>query len=268
MSLPIRAELLKQRRQGAPMLWGFLAVPAFATLFAFGLELAVPASGGVHIAASVHPLRSAIRALSIAGNPFAQLFYAAGATAFFAVEYRYATWRLIVPRTGRVSLLLAKAIGFALCAAASVALLTGGDLAASLVLPLTHGFALSDVPPATLPNLALAFGVSVLELFALGGTVALLAVVTRSTLGALLPAFLLSFLLAGAEGLLNLSGDTLATLPLPTLAADAVRSWIAGGEGAASGGAAAIGAVALVAWCALTYGVAAFLFSRQDLTGE
>jgi hypothetical protein len=68
--------------------------------------------------------------------------------------------------------------------------------------------------------------------------------------------------------LLNISGDALATLPLPTFAADAVRSWIAGGEGGASADAAAIGAAALVAWCLLTYGAAAFLFSRQDLTSE
>ncbi len=268
MSLPLAAELLKQRRQGAPMLWGFLTAPVFATLFAFGLELAMPAGRGAHIAASVHPLRSAIRALSIPGNPFAQLFYALGASAFFAVDYRYATWRLVVPRTGRVSLLLAKAIGFALCATVSVALLTAGDLAASLFLPLTHGFSLSDVPPATPLNLALAFGVSVLELLALGGTVALLAVVTRSTLGALLPAFLFSFLLSAAEALLNVSGDALATLPLPTFAADAVRSWIAGGEGAASADAAVIGTAALIAWCLLIYGAAAFLFARQDLTTE
>ncbi|HEX4739177.1 MAG TPA: hypothetical protein VH331_16625 [Allosphingosinicella sp.] len=268
MSIPLSAELLKQRRQGAAMAWGFLAVPAFATLFAFGLELVVPAAGGAHVVASVHPLRSAIRAVAIAGDPFAQLFYAVGAAAFFAVDYRYGTWRQIVPRNRRFALLFAKMLGFALCAAASLVLLGAGDLLASLVLPLTRGFALTDVPPATLASLTLAFGTSFLELLALGGTVALLATLTRSTLGALLPAFLLSFLLAGAEALLNLSGNALAALPLPTLAADAVRSWIGGGDGAASVGAAAIAAAALVGWSVLTYGAAALVFARQDLTTE
>jgi hypothetical protein len=68
--------------------------------------------------------------------------------------------------------------------------------------------------------------------------------------------------------LLNVSGDALAMLPLPIFAADAVRSWIAGGEGAASAGAATIGGAALVAWCLLTYGAAVFLFAGQDLTSE
>jgi hypothetical protein len=270
MSVPLAAELLKQRGQKGALAWGFLAVPAFATLLALALEFAIPSVGGAPLSASVHPIRSAIRILSVAGDPFAQLFYAVGAAAFFALDYRYATWRQIVPRSGRMALLAAKMFGFALCAGASLALLLGGDLAASLILPLTRGLALADVPPATWPNLALAFGTSLLELVALGGTVALLAVVTRSTLGALLPAFLLSFALAGVEAVLNIDGDRLVLLPLPTFAADAIRSWIGASPDApgASAASAAIAAASLLGWCALTYGAAALLFSRQDLTTE
>jgi hypothetical protein len=270
VSVPLAAELLKQRGQRGALAWGFLAVPAFATLLALALELAIPAAGGAPLSASVHPIRSAIRILSIAGNPFGQLFYAIGAAAFFAVEYRHATWRQIVPRRGRFALLAAKMLGFALCAAVSLLLLLGGDFAASFILPLTKGLARTDVPPATWANLALAFGTSLLELVALGGTVALLAVVTRSTLGALLPAFLLSFLLAGVEAVLNISGDGLVLLPLPTFAADAIRSWISASPEVpgASAASAALAAGALVGWCALTYGAAALLFSRQDLTTE
>ena len=268
--IPLSAELAKQRGQRGPLAWGFLAVPVFATFLALALEAAVPAAGGTHLAVSVQPIRSAIRILSIAGNPFAQLFYAIGAAAFFSVEYRHATWRLIVPRRSRGALLAAKMLGFALCAGASLVLLLAGDLAASLVLPLLRGSAIADVPPATLPNLALAFGTSMLELVAFGGTVALLATITRSTLGALLPAFLLSFLLSGMEAMLNISGDSLVMLPLPTLAADAIRSWIAATaeNPGASGTSAAIAAAALIGWCILIYGSAALLFRRQDLTTE
>ena len=270
MSIPLSAELAKQRGQTGALGWGFLAVPAFATLFALALEVAVPAAAGAHLTASVQPIRSAIRILSLAGNPFAQLFYAIGATAFFAVEYRHATWRLIVPRRSRTALLAAKMLGFGLCAGASLVLLLAGDLVASLVLPLVRGSALADVPPATWPQLARALGTSLLALVAFVGTVALLAVVTRSTLGALLPAFLLSFLLAGMEAMLNISGDALVMLPLPTLAADAIRSWIAATAEypGASGTSAAIAAACLAGWCVLTYGAAALLFSRQDLTTE
>lgn len=270
MRIPVAAELVKQRGQRGALAWGFLAMPAFATFLALALEAAMPTAGGAHLAASVHPIRSAIRIMSIAGNPFAQLFFAIGATAFFAVEYRHATWRLIVPRSSRGALLAAKVIGFGLCAATSLVLLLAGDLAASLILPLVRGVALTDAAPATWPNLALVFVTSLLELLAFGGTVALLATVTRSTLGALLPAFLLSVLLAGLEAMLNISGDALIMLPLPTFAADAIRSWIeaTAEDPGASGTSAAIAALCLVGWCVLTYGAAALLFSRQDLTTE
>jgi hypothetical protein len=270
MTIPLRAELAKQVRQRGSLLWGFAAVPIFSTVVALALELAVPGGAGGLASGAVHPIRSAIRALSLAGNPVAQLFYAVGAAAFFGVEYRYTTWRLIVPRRSRGTLFAAKALGFALLATGSLALLLGGDLAASLIVPVLGRTAVSDVPPATLSNLALAFATSTAELLALGGTAALLAVTTRSTLGTLLPVFLLSFILAGAEAVLNISGEGLAMLPLPTFAADAVRSWIAASPEApgASSGSAATAAAALAGWSVLSYGAAAFLFSRQDLSKE
>lgn len=268
MSVPLRAEIRKQLRQRASLFWGFAAMPLLMTLAALVLELAMPAAAGLGTA--VHPIRSAMRAVSLAGNPIAQLFYASGAAAFFAVEYRYATWRLIVPRRSRAGLFAAKAIGFCLFAAVSLLLLLAGDVAASLLVPLARHAAVADAPPATLPNLGLAFAVGAAELVALGGTASLLAVVTRSQLGTLLPVFLLSFAAAGAEAIFNLSGNALALIPLPTFAADAVRSWLAADAdvAGASGGAAAIGAAVLAGWSVATYGLAGWLFSRQDLARE
>lgn len=266
MSGLVRAELLKMIRQRGAFFWAFLALPAFLTLIAFALESVAPsAPGGAPIAVEIHPIRSAIRALSIAGNPVAQLFYAAGAAAIFAVDYRHSTWRHLVPRRRRPALIAAKAAAFALLAATSLALLLAGDLAASQVAPLARGFASSDAAPATFPNLGLAWLVSWLELVALGGTIALLAIATRSALAAILPAFLLALAAASLAALLNLQGDDLAKLPLPTLAADALRSWI---MGIASPAAALAAAAALLAWSATTYGAALFLFARQDLASE
>jgi len=268
MSFPLRAEIRKQLRQRSSLLWGFGAVPLFATFAALVLELAVPGSSGLEIA--VQPIRAAMRAASLAGNPIAQLFYAVGAVAFFTVEYRYATWRLIVPRAARGRLFGAKAAAFCLFAAASLLLTVGGELAATLAVPLVRKVAVADAPPATLAHLGLACAVSLAELVALGGTAALLAVLTRSPLGTLLPVFLLSFLSAAAEAVLNLSGDSLAAVPLPGFAADAVRSWFSATADApgASAAAAAVGAAMLAAWSVATYGVAALLFARQDLARE
>ena len=272
MSALVAAELLKVARQRGAFFWGFLALPAFATLVAFALESVAPTAtaGGAPLSLEVHPVRSAIRALSLAGNPVAQLFFAVGAAAVFAVDYRHSTWRHLVPRRGRASLLAAKAAAYALLAAGGLALLLLGDSAASLIAPLAHGFAMTDAPPHTPAALALSFLVSWLELVALGGTVALLAVATRSALGAILPAFLLWLAAATLEALLDVRGDSLAMLPLPTFAADAVRSWILSGPSApgASPAAALAGAAELAAWSAAAYGAAFALFRRQDLAAE
>jgi hypothetical protein len=266
MSCLVAAEWLKIVRQRGAFFWGFLALPAFLTLVAFALESVAPvAAAGTPLAIEVHPIRSAMRALSIAGNPVAQLFFAAGAAAIFAVDYRYSTWRHLVPRRRRSALLAAKAAAFASLAAVSLTLILIGDAAASLVAPLARGFAMTDAAPATPVNLALAWLLSWLELVALGGTVAMLAVATRSALGAILPTFLLALAAATLEALLNLHGDALAMLLLPTLAADALRDWILGGT---SAGAALVAAAALLAWSAATYGTALYLFARQDLAAE
>jgi hypothetical protein len=266
MNALVAAELLKLARQRGAFFWGFLALPAFLTLVALALESVAPvAAGGAPLALEVHPIRSAMRALSVAGNPVAQLFFAAGAAAIFAVDYRHSTWRHLVARRRRPALIAAKAAAFALLAAVSLALLLAGDAAASLVAPLARGFAMTDAAPATPANLAVAWLVSWLELVALGGTVALLAVATRSALGAILPAFLLALAAATLQAGLNLQGDDLAMVPLPTLAADALRGWILGD---ASATAALVGAAVLLAWSAATYGAALFLFARQDLAAE
>ncbi|HEX8263289.1 MAG TPA: ATP-binding cassette domain-containing protein [Allosphingosinicella sp.] len=71
----------------------------------------------------------------------------------------------------------------------------------------------------------------------------------RIVAGPVLPAFLLSLAAATLEALLDLRGDALAMLPLPTLAADAVRA-------------------ALFAWSAAAYAAAFTWFRRQDLAAE
>jgi hypothetical protein len=266
----LAAELLKQSRQRSLLFWGFLAVPIFMTLIAFVLESAVPRAAGLTLAVEVHPIRSAMRAAGVAGNPIAQLFFAIGAAAIFGVEYRHAAWRHIVPRAGRTSLLTAKLGVFALLAGASLLLVLGGDVLASLVPPLARGVRITDAPPATLAALGCAFLVSFGELLALGGTVALMAVLTRSTLGAVLPPFLLAFTAAGAEAFFLPTGDQLARIPLPTCAADALRSWLWAQpqEPGTSGGAALLAAAILLAWIALSFGAALLTFRRQDLSAE
>jgi hypothetical protein len=268
MSGLLGAELLKQGGQRSWLFWGFAAVPLFTTLVAFALESAVPSVGGTPLAAAVHPLRSAMRAMSVAGNPIAQLFFAVGGAGLFALEYRHSAWRSLVPRRGRAALMLVKGAAFALLAAASLALVLAGDLAASLVLPLARGLPMADAPPATAAGVALSFLLSYAELLALGATVALLAVLTRSALGAILPAFLLSLAAASAAAMFGPTGDQLARAPLPTFTADAVRGWIWAAPNGASGASALLAAALLLGWTVAAFGAAILAFARQDLAQE
>jgi hypothetical protein len=270
MIVPLRAELLKQSRQRSLLFWGFGAVPLFLTLIAVALEAAVPGVGGSPLSVEVHPIRSAMRALSVGGNPIAHLFFATGAAAIFCVEYRHASWRHIVPRASRTGLMTAKFAAYALFMCVSLVLLLAGDLLASLAPAVARGMKIVDVPPATLAGLAMSFLVSFVELLALGALVGLMAVLTRSTLGAIFPTFLMSLAAASFEAFLTLEGDRMAMVPLPTFAADAVRSWISAGPegGGASGQGALAGGAILLAWTVVPFAAAVLVFRRQDLGEE
>ena len=223
MRVPLTAELAKQRGQRAPLAWDFLAVPAFATFLALALEAALPAAGGAHLAASVYPIRSGIRILSLACNPFAQLFYAIGAAAFLTVGSprdlaadRAAPQprRLAGGEDARLRPLRGREPRFAPRRRSRRQRRPSARPRDRDHRRPTRDMAQSG---ARLPT-------SSLELVAFGGTVALLAVVTAPPSGLL--CWCWSCVLAGLEAMLNISGDALVTLPLPTFAADAIRSWI------------------------------------------
>jgi hypothetical protein len=268
--LPIGAELLKLSRQRAILFWGFLVVPMFATLAAFALELSMAGAHSLAAALEVHPIRSAMRAVALGGNPIAHLFFATGAAGLFVVEYRYSSWRHVVPRCSRPRLMLAKLAAFGLLAAASLALICAGDGLASLVLPLTRGVAMTDAAPATLAAFVVAWLTSWMELMALAGLVALMAVTTRSTLGAILPPFLLSLAAAFAESYFISAAGVPTPVPLPTFAADSIRTWLwsQGPDSAAFAPGAMIGAIVLPAWTVASFGAALLIFRRQDLAEE
>jgi ABC-2 type transport system permease protein len=270
MRPPLGAELLKQSRQRALLFWGFFAVPLFATFFAFLLEVSAARSSALLASAEIHPIRSMMRAVGVGGNPLAQLFFAIGAAALFAVEYRHSSWRHIVPRCSRPALMLAKLEAFAILAAASLLLACAGDAIANLILPVFRGVAMSDSAPATFAGLLLAWLTSWAELMALAGSVAFMAVATRSTMGAILPPFLLSLGSSLAESYFIDSSGPPMPIPLPTFAGDAVRAWIwaQGTEASAAAPGAAIGAAVLLAWTVISFGAALSLFQRQDLAQE
>jgi len=257
----IGAEILKLRRQRWLFFCGFLLVPLFMTLIAFmlGGMLKPPPGAAVN---EIRLFRSLFRTFSVGGNPIAQLFFAIGAAGIFAVEYRYSGWRHLVPRAARERLMIAKFAAFALFAALSLALAGTGDLIVTLILPFVQGLKplIADAPSSAAVILILAFFVSLAELLALGGLVALVAVATRSGMAAILLPFLLSLGAAAAGAYL---GESVHRIPWPGFAADALRQWLSG-----AGPAPLLPALTLLGWIALPFAGAVALFRRQDLVSE
>lgn len=262
MSLAIGPEILKLRRQRAAFFWGVFFIPVFMTLFSLVLGGAIlKPPPGVSIG-DIQLFRSANRIVGIAGNPVAQLFYAVGGAAIFAVEYRYSGWRHLVPRASRERLILAKFATFALFAGLSLMLALVGDVLVSLAGPLLHGASpvIADASSEAVTRLALYFLISLAELLSLGGTVALVVVVTRSPMGAILVPFLLALGAGAAEAYM---GNGLHALPYPSFAANALRQWAMTG-----GPSPLLGIVTLTGWTAATLGLAIAIFRRQDLVSE
>jgi ABC-2 type transport system permease protein len=269
MRLSVSAEILKLRRQQAVLFWGFLFVPLFTTLLSCVLDGGFsPAPPGV-TARVVAPLHSAIRALRVGGNPIAHLFYAVGAAALFAGEYRYSGWRHLVPRATRASLLVSKYATFAIFAAFSLTLAAGGDAAVILLLPLGRGLrpVVTDADGASALLLLTSFLISLAELMTLAAMVAFLATLSRAAIGAIIAPFLLSLTASLTEAWL--AGSAGGAIPLPTFAGDALRTWATTPDPApAIAQAALIGIATLAGWSAAGFGGAIWLFERQDLVGE
>lgn len=265
----VRAELIKLLHQRGALFWGFFALPFVLILLAIALDGSVdPGKTGT---IEIHPVRVVLHALAMGGNPIAHLFFAVGAGALFALEYRYATWRLLVPRRRRSGLLLAKLIAFLVLASFSLLLVSLGNLISIYAVPWFRGGHPFTTEPLDAGIIAIAstFVVSILELAALAAMVALMAVLTRSTLGAILPPFLLAIGSSTAEAYLGNGPGSL--IALPGAANDQLRSILSigfdGNEALPS--AQPVLAVAIaIAWFVLPLGIALFLFARQDLAGE
>jgi len=222
MRLSARAEIIKLTRQRGALFWGFLFIPLFTAFVTLALVGGGPPPlAGGHVTNVIQPLHSAARALNVGGNPIAQLFYAIGAAAIFAAEYRHSGWRHIVPRASRWTLIVSKFATFVLFAALSLALVALGDVLMTVALPILRGSSppMADMNLAAAGMLILSFLISLFELTVLAGLVASVAVATRSTTGAIIAPFLLSLSATMLESYLAGLGGTV--IPLPTFAGDA-----------------------------------------------
>ncbi|MBP2549547.1 hypothetical protein J2858_002470 [Neorhizobium galegae] len=262
----LSGEMLKLIRQPGILFWGFVAVPFCVLLFRLSLEMLVVVRTGRGMPGTVDILSSAAKTLSVSGNSVAHLLFAIGIAGVFFTEYRYATWRHLVPRRGRPHLFAAKFLLCLIWLAAGLGLVVFGDMALNLAVSLLSGRGSSGIVVSVDGGLMLAeaFAVAFFELAVLTAVVSAVTILTRSMIAAVIFAFVLTLTVTLLQLYLALS-DTADVLPLPASAAAALRDWLLF-HGSAEAG--QLGLVILFGWLAAMSALGLVVFLRQELTVE
>lgn len=264
MKTLLSAEILKLVRQPAILFWGFLVVPLVSVLLKVGIEGFLFLRMGRQASAEVDLFLSAAKSLSVSGNSLGHLLFALGTASVFFLEYRYATWRLLVPRHSRTELYAAKLIVCLAGLALGLVIVALGDMALNLLLSLLSGQGGGGLlfSAGSFSLLMAAGGIAFLELAVLAALVAVIVIVFRSMIAAVLSAFLLAI---GSTLLQLYLGTDAERLPLPSYAAQALRDGVlAGGDPASAG----LGFAVLAGWSVVLIGLGLAIFSRQQLAVE
>lgn len=280
----VAAEAFKLRRNVGAWFWGFAFVPILALAASLiGDVFLRPSMGEGPLAEALTPpvnlAQVALNGLGNAASPLTILFALIAAAILFAGEYRWETWRLMLPRNDRVSHLMGKVIVFAAGSAVTVVLIGLMALVSSLVGAAVTGAEITFDGPASegfAGKLLGLGGLAWLMLMQAGAVAALAAVATRSMLGAIFVPIGLGI----GQGILQaqaMMDDPLAPewwrlLALPSLAGEYVRAWLYGQAPVPGveipGSLALIGTACLLAWLVAGFGGAVGLFLRQDLSKE
>lgn len=260
----VRFELLKLARQPALLFWGFFFVPLAATvfklfliLFIFVRSLQFPATGSDMILA-------AAKSLGISGNSLAQLLFAIGIAGVFHLEYRLATWRLVVPRASRFSIWLAKFLTCLFCIFISLSVLVLGDFSVDIVAAFTSPESL-DIHPDSIQILIISSAIATMELTVLIALVSAMAILTRSLIAAVLPAFMLAIISSIMQVYL---GATTSPVPLPAFGAEMLRTWLFDQSHDVTDAYAWSGLAILTLWLLVGMAIGSIGFARQQLYSE
>jgi ABC-2 type transport system permease protein len=267
----IAAERFRLLRDRSALFWGFVFAPLVGFFLSVGGAVVVrnmvqrPMPGvSVDLAAQV------LKALSGAASTFPALFLMIGAVAVLAGDYRWETWRLLTPRNTRPNLLGAKLVVVGEAILWNLVLTVILTVAAGVIGAGISGqsMVVSTIDPG---DIAGAFVVTWLEAMTLASLAALVAVITRSTMAAVvvcLGARFVQSILASVLGAFA-PAPTWKTLAIPAYCADLLRAFVSAPfHGGVNGGAAGVALLVLLAWTALLAGGAIYLFTRQDLTRE
>ncbi len=267
----IAAERFRLSRDRVSLFWGFGFAPLITMLFSMAMDLFAravlhrPSMPGE----TTDLANRAMGAVAGASGPFTALFLLIGAAAIFAGDYRWETWRLVTPRNSRTNLLAAKLIVFAEVAAWSLLLTAVTAVLAGLFSAMVNRATLVAPPTgsAFLGHFAGVFVVTWLEVLLVGALAALVGVLTRSTLGAVIAGLVVVVVQSTLGAALH--GASWKSLAVPAYASRILKTFVtAPDELRPETGAAGLGLVLLLAWLVVLAGGAIILFRRQDLTRE
>jgi ABC-2 type transport system permease protein len=270
----LRSEILKLTKNRWSMFWAFGFVPVFTLIMGLVFETFVRTNGSGPFGNVTSPMSATLDGLSAFNNSFLQIFPIAGAAILFAGEYRWETWRAILPRNARSAILLAKLLTFALALAAGI-ILSGvlGWLVSTYDLLVLH--ATPHAPRAgageIILALLIAFGGNFLQAMAVAALVMFTAVVSRAMIASIIAPFMILTLAALAASRIRIPSADLSAAAYPSIAGtsiDQMARAISGDPDAIGIHLALPSAAALILWCIVFCAAAIVLFRRQDLPRE
>lgn len=273
----LAGEWIKFWRNRMAAFWAFQFPPLLALAMGLSGEFLFRLHSGhlteLHAQAALS--RQVTNAFSQAASPITQLFCLIAIATLFAAEYQWGTWRLLVTRQPRHTIILAK-----LCVyCAGCLLCTFGIGAAGLLSALTDRVVEHSTGPLcdgscwfASARIFEAWMSAVLALLATGGVAAAIAIIFRSTLATILVPLLLGviqLLIMSTFSSDDIFHPTAALLTLPGQSATVLQFFVAGvhnADGAQIPVASAfLATVSLLGWTVAGFGIAYLWFEKRDL---
>lgn len=264
----LNAELFKLLRNRWSLFWAFGFLPLFTLAAGMIEETAVRAYVG-DVLSYANPIRYGFEGLGTMQPSILQLFAIVGAAILFAGEYRWETWRAILPRNDRAAVMMAKLLVFALVAAVCILACGLARFGVGVYDAMLTGSA--DWPEAPWLGLLVGFAVAFLQLMVTGALAMLVAVISRSLMAAIVAPVMILVALDLSSLRFRLETGELWLAALPNFAGRAGREFglaLLGEPDAIGLHLAGPGAIAMTLWIVLFVAAAIALFRVQDLSRE
>lgn len=262
------AELFKLSRNRWSLFWAFGFMPVLTLAAGLIEETLVRAYVG-DMLPYANPTLYAYDGLGLMRPSISQLFAIVGAAILFAGEYRWETWRAILPRNDRTAIMTAKLLLFALAAGASILACALARLLVGFYDAILTGQA--QAPASPLPGLLTGFGGTFLQVMVTGALVMLVAVLSRSMMAAIVAPLMIMVGVDLTAIRFRIETGELWLAALPNFAGRAIHEsglLLLGEPDAVGVHLAMPGAIAMMLWTALLAIVAIVVFRRQDLSRE